>query len=306
MRHTRQVLVLGLLLFPAGPVFAGGKVKILTSVFPLKEFAAAVAGDRGEAAQLLPPGAGVHTWQPRPGDILRLASTDLFIAIGSGLEPWLPGVVGAVPAGKLRVLEVSPGLPLLGAKEEAIEEGPDEGRHGPFDPHVWLDFGLDLVIVDRIAAALSAIDPTGAGEFEKNAAALKERLRELDSRFAEGLRNCVGKQVVVAGHAAFGYLTRRYGLVQTALYGLSPDSQPRPQQIMRVVDFCRKAGIRTVYFENSVSPALARTLASEIGGRVAVLYAGHNLTRDQLAKGVGFFAMMEEDLKSLREGLGCR
>ena len=306
MRHARQVIALGLLMSAAGPALAAGKVRVLTTVFPLKEFAAAVAGERGEAAQLLPPGAGVHTWQPRPGDILRLASTDLFLAVGSGLEPWLPDVLAAVPQGKLRVLEVSRGLPLLAAKEEAHEEAPDEGRHGPVDPHVWLDFGLDLIIVDRIAAALAEIDPAGAAEFAANAAALKGRLRDLDARFAEGLRTCAGKRFVVAGHAAFGYLARRYGLVQTALYGLSPDSQPRPQEIMRVVDLCRKSGLRTVYSENSVSPALARTLASEIGGRVAVLYAGHNLTRAELEKGVGFFDMMEENLRSLKEGLGCR
>jgi zinc transport system substrate-binding protein len=305
-RHFFVPLCLGLLLSLTGAAFAESKLRILTSVFPLKEFAAAIAGDRGEAAQLLPPGAGVHTWQPRPGDIVSLASTDLFIAIGSGLEPWLTKVVAAVPGRRLRVLEVSRGLDMVGASEEGGELRLHEYEHGPVDPHIWLDFGLDLLVADRIAAALSEIDPRGAADFQRNAAALKGRLRELDSRFAAGLKDCAGKHVVVAGHAAFGYLAHRYGLVQTALYGLSPDSQPRPKQMMRVVDFCRRAGIRTVYFENSVSPELARTLASEIGGRVLVLNAGHNLTRDQLQKGLTFFAMMEENLRSLREGLGCR
>ncbi|HSA95575.1 MAG TPA: metal ABC transporter substrate-binding protein, partial [Acidobacteriota bacterium] len=83
----------------AAPVPA--KIRIVATVFPLREFAAAVAGERGEASLLLPPGAGVHTWQPRPGDIARLSAADLLIYIGSGLEPWLPGLLKAFPAGRI-------------------------------------------------------------------------------------------------------------------------------------------------------------------------------------------------------------
>lgn len=306
MIKARRALVFGLLLSLWTSSFAAGKIRILTSVLPLRDFSSVIVGERGEAGLLLPPGAGVHTWQPRPGDILRLASSDLLIAVGARLEPWLSDVVKSVPGGKLRVLEVSVGLPLLPAGGNQESESSERHDHGLMDPHIWLDFGLDELVVDRIVAALCELDPSGASCFRKNALTLKDRLRKLDARFAADLKGCRGKQIVVAGHAAFGYLARRYGLVQTSLYGLSPDSQPRPQQMMRIVDFCRKANIRTVYFENSVPPDLARTLAHEIGGRVLALQAGHNLTRDQVMKGVGFFDMMEENLRNLREGLGCR
>ncbi len=305
MRKVLPLILPALLFWVAKPAPAAPKVRIETTVIPLRDFAAAIAGDRGEVTEFLPPGAGVHTWQPRPGDIVRLGSTDLLIAVGAGLEPWLPNLVGAVPKGRLRILEVSPGLPLLKAEDEdSGQEAGEAHAHGPFDPHIWLDFGIDLLIADRIADALAALDPGGAAAYRDNAAALKERLRGLDARFAAGLKECAGRRLVVAGHAAFGYLARRYGLVQT--YGLSPDAQPRPRQMIQVIELCRKSGIRTVFFENSVPPELARTLAAEISGRVVVLYAGHNLTRDQVARGVGFFDLMEEDLKSLREGLGCR
>lgn len=306
MKKVQCMLLLGLCLALGLPAASTGRIKVLTSIFPLREFAAAVLGDRGDAELLLPPGAGVHTWQPRPGDILRLASSDLFISVGAGLEPWLSGVLKAVPGGRLRVLEVSRGLPLRPAEADEPEAGAHDHTHGPLDPHVWLDFTLDTLIVDQIAATLSDIDPAGGADFKRNAETLKGRLRELDSRYAEALKKCAGKTLVIAGHAAFGYLAKRYGLVQTALYGLSPDSQPRPQHLLKVIDFCRKEGIRTVFFETSVPPGLAQTLAGEIGGRVLVLYAGHNLTREQLVKGIGFFDIMDENLKTLREGLGCR
>jgi zinc transport system substrate-binding protein len=279
------------------------KIRIMTTVFPLREFAASVAGDRGQVDLLLPPGAGVHTWQPRPGDIGRLAACDLLIFIGANLEPWLPGMLKAFPDGKVRTLEATSGLALFEADQDADHEEPG---HGPLDPHVWLDFEVDTVIVHKIAEELSFIEPDGRAEFMANADELTVKLRTLDAQFRGELAGCRGKDIVLAGHAAFGYLARRYGLVQTALYGLSPDAQPRPVDLMKAVDFCRRKGIRTVFFENSVAPDLSRTLAREIGGRVLVLHAGHSLTRDEQDRGIGFFELMQENLTALRDGLGCR
>jgi len=298
-------LVLALIIVFAAPAEpAPAKIRILATVFPLQQFAASVAGERGEAALLLPPGAGVHIWQPRPEDIVRLSQCDLLLFIGSGLEPWLPGMLKAFPAGRIRTLEAAAGLAVAGA-EEGGEAGPLRAPEA-LDPHVWLDFSLDQSIADRIAAALTKIDPAGGPEFERNARALKERLASLDTEFRAGLAGCRGKDIVLAGHGAFGYLARRYGLVQTALFGLSPDALPSARDLMKVVDFCRQRGIRTVFFENSVPPDLSETLAGEIGGRVLVLKAGHNLTREEQEKKVSFFDLMTQDLAALQEGLGCR
>ncbi len=294
-----------LALAAAGSAPLAAKVRIMATVFPLREFAAAVAGDRGETELLLPPGAGVHTWQPRPGDIGRLAACDLLVYIGANLEPWLPGLLKALPGGKVRALEATAGLSLLEAPVDD-EPGHGEGARERLDPHVWLDFELDALIVRKIADELSRIDPAGRPEFTVNADRLTSRLRELDAKFRDGLAACRGRDIVLAGHGAFGYLARRYGLVQIALYGLSPDAQPRPIDLMKAVEFCRRKGVRTVFFENSVPPDLSRTLAREIGGRVLVLHAGHNLTREEQARGMGFFALMEENLNSLRDGLECR
>lgn len=305
MRAVARFLLAALLgAFAIAADAAPAKIRILSTVFPLKEFAAEVAGGRGEATLLLPPGAGVHTWQPRPGDIARLSECDLLIYIGAGLEPWLPDLLKAFPRGRIRTLEAASGLAV--AADDPDEEPGGEHDHGALDPHVWLDFDLDVRIAARIAAELTRIDPAGGPEFAANAERLADRLRRLDGEFREGLAGCRGRDLVLAGHGAFGYLARRYGLVQTALYGLSPDAQPKPKDLMKAVDYCRAKGIRTIYFENSVPPDLSQTLAREIGGRVLALHAGHNLTRDQQARGVGFFDLMREDLAALKDGLGCR
>ena len=290
--------------FPRAAAAEGG-IRVLTSVFPLKEFAAAVIGDRGEAALLLPPGAGVHTWQPRPGDLVRLAQCDLFIHIGAGLEPWLPGLMKGLAGRRPPTLEASAGLDLLPAWEDD-EHAAGHHDHGPSDPHVWLDPDLAIRIVGAIRDRLTALDPAGGPTYLRNAAALESRLRDMDAEYRDGLRRCSGKVIIVAGHAAFGYLARRYGLEQIALYGASPDSQPTPAELIGIVKNARARGVQAVFAESSESPALAKSLSRELGVRTLILNPGHNLTRAEIRAGTTFFDIMEANLRSLEDGLDCR
>ncbi|MCK7480426.1 MAG: metal ABC transporter substrate-binding protein [Candidatus Moduliflexus flocculans] len=174
----------------------------------------------GEASLLLPPGAGVHTWQPRPGDIARLADCDLLLFIGSGLEPWLPGLLKAFPGGRFRTFEAAAELALA---ESGEEPGHDEAGHdhGPLDPHVWLDFELDLQIVDGIAAELGRIDPEGRPLFAANAGKLKSRLTALDAAFPGRSGRMPGQEPRPGG-------ARRLRLPGPALRP-RPESPLRPQ-----------------------------------------------------------------------------
>jgi zinc transport system substrate-binding protein len=281
---------------PSGP----DRVRIMATVFPLREFAEAVGGDRAEVDLLIPPGAEVHSWQPRAGDIRKISSgLDVFLYVGRALEPWAEDILKSVSRPRLRVLETSRGMDLI---EE--EEGPGEAGHG-LDPHVWLDFGQDLAILDRIAAALSEVRPEWGPFFRANAEDYKAKLRGLDARYAASLRACRGRRILLAGHAAFGYLAKRYGLVQTAVYGASPDAAPAPREMVRLIAAAKDEGIRTVFYEPSVGDRLARVVAGEIGADVRLLYPGHALPRAKAERAMTFLDMMERNLEALVHGLGC-
>jgi zinc transport system substrate-binding protein len=270
-------LILILFGLPTQNSIAAKKIRVVTSVFPLFDFAQAVLGERGEVSLLLPPGAETHTWQPRPSDIIRLSSADLFVYIGADLEPWLGDLLKSVKNPGLRVLEASRGIPLID-EEGTVHEGHEragegillseqEHEHGARDPHIWLDFKIDQIIVDKIATALSEIDPEGSLIFKKNASAYKERLKGLDQKFRDGLNDCEHRIVILGGHAAFGYLARSYNLRQISIYGLSPDSRPTPKKLVEVVELAKKYRIKVIFFEVYVRDELAKVLAEEVGMR---------------------------------------
>jgi zinc transport system substrate-binding protein len=302
----KSILILPLILAvlaasASGPGHAdrliSAKIKIVTTIFPMMEFAKDVAGSRGEVHLLLPPGAEVHTWQPRASDILAISRADLLIIVGANLEPWLPGIVKSVANPGLITLDASQGLDLI--KDQ------DDDSLGASDPHYWLDFSLDQKVVDRIRDLCCRLIPDEAGTFKQNALRLNQKLQDLDERFRKGLANCRQQDFVSGGHAAFGYLARRYGLKQISLYGLSPDSEPTPRELAKVISFAKNNKTRFIYYERSVSSKLAKMIASDAGAQMLVLSAAHNLTREQLLSGVTFFAVMEENLANLKKGLGC-
>lgn len=301
------LMVFGLTL--AGRLFCCGdqkplarpKIKIMTTVFPLLEFARAVAGDRGEVSLLLPPGAEVHTWQPRVSDIEKFAASDLLVFIGADLEPWLADILRSVSRPGLRTLEVTRGLALLSENDKNLSR-PETHE---MDPHIWLDLGLDQVIVDRIQQRLSEIEPENAADFERAAASYKEKLQRLDAGYRDGLSRCRQKTFIFGGHSAFAYLARRYHLEQIPVYGLSPDAAPTPRQLVAVIGLARKHNIKTIFFETSVSDKLARLIAREVGADTSLLYPGHNLTKEQWRSGMTFLYLMEKNLESLRHGLVC-
>jgi len=300
----RFFLILVIFGFQAQYLDAAKKIRVVTSVFPLLEFAGVVSGERGEVSLLLPPGAEIHTWQPRPSDIIRLSSADIFIYIGADLEPWLHDLLKSVRNPNLRVLEASRGIPLI--DEEGIVHNAHEHEHGAHDPHIWLDFENDQRIIDKIVAVLSEIDPEGSSIFKRNAFIYKGKLLRLDKKFKDGLKDCVHRTIILGGHAAFGYLARSYNLRQISLYGLSPDSSPTPKKLIEVVELAKKYRIKVIFFEVYVSDELAKVLAEEVGAKTLVLNPGANLTKEQLKSGKTFFDIMEENLENLKDGLICK
>ena len=300
----RFFLILVIFGFQAQDLDAAKKIRVVTSVFPLLEFAGAVSGERGEVSLLLPPGAEIHTWRPRPSDIIRLSSADLFIYIGADLEPWLHDLLKSIRNPNLRVLEASRGIPLV--DEEGIVHNAHEHEHGAHDPHIWLDFKNDQRIVDKIAAVLSEMDTEGSSVFKRNAFIYKEKLQRLDHKFKDGLMDCVHRTMILAGHGAFGYLARSYNLRQISLYGLSPDSRPTPKKLIEVVELAKKYRIKVIFFEIRVRDELAKVIAEEVGARTLVLNPGANLTKEQLKSGKTFFDIMEKNLEKLKDGLICK
>jgi len=276
---------------------------VVATIYPLAELAQRIGGDRIEVRTLVPAGTEAHDFEPGPGDVAAISRARLFIFNGAGFEPWVERLLPTLPTA-VGVVRATAGLPLIRASGDADAHGHPAAVGLP-DPHAWLDPLLAAQMLETILIAFAATDPAGAEAYRQAAAVARQELAGLHSRFSQGLARCE-RRLVVTTHTAFAYLARRYGLVQIGLAGLAPEADPTPATLARLVGTLRARGVRVVFVERLASPRAAETLAREIGARTMMLHTVEGLTPEEIAAGANYVTIMDENLRVLREGLGCR
>jgi len=278
-----------------------GKIRIVATLFPLYDMAKYIGADKADVQLLLPPGAEAHSFEPRPGDIVKINEADVFIYTGGLMEPWAEKILKGAVNKKLVVVNAGSGTRMLHAAASG-KNRPD----GASDPHIWLDFDNAAIMVDNILRGLLAQDSAGRGYYIQKADAYKKRLAGLDSDYKSALAACRHKEIIYAGHYAFGYPAARYGLKYLAAVGISPDAEPTAADLVRLVEQIRKDNIRYLFYEELSSPKIAETVAGETGAKMLLLSAAHNVTKEQLDAGVSYFDIVSKNLENLKVGLECR
>ncbi|HEV2760144.1 MAG TPA: zinc ABC transporter substrate-binding protein [Acidimicrobiales bacterium] len=272
-----------------------GRTQVVASFYPLFEAAQRVGGDRVQVRNLTPAGSEPHDLELNSTQVDRIEDAAVVLFLGQGFQPALEEAAGRARGMKVDILDELGDLLPAPAGDDQLD----------VDPHVWLDPKLFKAIVTKVADALSTADPANRGTYEANAAAYSRELDELDAAFVEGLSACE-RRVVVTSHSAFGYLTARYGLVQEAIAGLEPESEPSPQRLADLTASVRAQGTTTVFYETLVSPKVARSLAREAGVSTAVLDPIEGLSDDDAKAGKTYLSAMRENLGALRLALECR
>ncbi len=281
-----------------------GRLRVLTSFYPMYDFACKIGGDSIEVINMVPSGTEPHDWEPSTNDLKNLEKADVFIYNGADMEPWADDLLVS-RSDALRVVEASENIELRttdGEHEHAHEHAEADHHHGDFDPHVWLDPENAKIEMETIKDALSASDPANAAVFQANYEKYAAELDALDAEFREKLSSLPNRTIVVA-HEAFGYLCDAYGLTQVGIEGLSPDSEPDPGRMAQVIDFVRENNISTIFFEELVSPKVAEAIASETGAQAKMLSPLEGLSDEQSAAGADYFSVMHDNLAALLEAL---
>lgn len=200
------------------------------------------------------------------------------------------------------------------AQEPEEEHGHEAGEshehghhHGGKDPHIWVDLANDQIMVDTIAKALAEKDPANSVFYLNNAKEYKVKLADLDRRFKETLSTAKHKTIIYGGHFAFGYFAKRYGLKHESPYkGFAPNAEPSPKAIAELINKLKQSGMKYIYYEELLDPKVARTIAQETGAKLELLHGAHNISKDELNRGVTFLDIMEDNLRKLRVGLECQ
>ncbi|MHC2146560.1 zinc ABC transporter substrate-binding protein [Pseudomonas sp. 210_17 TE3656] len=256
---------------------AQAEVRVLTSIKPLQQIAAAVQDGVGSPEVLLPPGASPHHYALRPSDVRRVGDVELLYWIGPDMEGFLPRVLKSRSKPSVAVQDL-PGLHLrhFGEDSHSHDEEGDEHDHdhrpGSLDAHLWLSSANARVIAAKMAADLSAADAANAARYQSNLKAFGERLDALDARLKKRLAGISGKPFFVF-HEAFDYFESTYGIKHTGVFSVAAEVQPGAQHVAAMRKRLQEVGKTCVFSEPPLRPRLAETLTAGLPVTLAELDA---------------------------------
>jgi zinc transport system substrate-binding protein len=275
MRWVRLAIAVGLgMTVPACSGREDAGRTVVASIYPLAWAAERIAGPGWEVIDLTPPGMEAHDVELSLED--RAAIQDAEVIVHMGDIGFQPQVESAVEDASGRVVDAASFV--LGDAAAAR------------DPHVWLLPPYMVTIAEAIA---SRIPGASAGDLQRD-------LLALGDRYDRGLERCRHAVAIVA-HEAFEYLANEYGFRQFGLAGVTPEGEPTAGRLTEARRLIEDGEAGAVFFEaGGESQRAVETLAADAGVPALPLS-----TLESEPSSGDYISVMEDNLESLRQGLGC-
>jgi ABC-type Zn uptake system ZnuABC Zn-binding protein ZnuA len=253
---VRKFTVTILLLLMVAPLAAcglvgGGSPQVLATTTILADMAKQVAGDRMTIGSIVPAGAHVEEYEPRPDDAKRMSEARLVITNGLDLDKWVDSLLSNAKAGTPVVI-VTDGLPDL-----------DE------NPHMWFDPALARGYVEKVRDAIIALDPAGKDVYTVGAQKYSRELLTLETDLKAKVATIpADRRKLVTSHDAFPYFAKAFGFEIVGFAQPEPDKMPSAGELAELIDKVKAAKAPAIFSEAGTSPQLAETIAKETGAKV--------------------------------------
>lgn len=262
-----------------------GKINVIASINPIREFVQKVGGDKVNVTMLVPEGTEPHDYEPKAKDLASLTRADLFVYNGAGLEDWLDAVTSAIgDSNKVTMLDSSKNAQL-------------RNLDGKKDPHLWLSLKEAKNQSKNILDELVKLDGKNKSYYEANYNSFAKELDELYNANKSRFDNLKQKDFIT-GHEAFGYLCRDFGLTQKSVEDMFGEGEITPQKLKDLITFCKENKIKTIFMETLASPKVSETLAKEVQAKVEKIY-----TLESKEDGLDYLQAMKKNLDKIYEVL---
>ena len=253
---------------------AGANYTVIATTSVFADLAQLALGDNVTIETIVPAGVDVHTFEPSPADAQKLASADLIVMNGLGLDEWALSLLEAAGKSEEDVLELAEGIDESNAwvyleGEEHDAAAPDEHGHGGTDPHIWLDPKGAAIYVNRIAARVAAELPERTAEIESARDAGLAEIAVLDEELRVGFAAVdASTRKIVTFHDAFGYFARAYEIEIVGVAVEAPGQEPSAKEIAALIDAINAAGVTSVFSEAQFPSKVLDQVAAETGATV--------------------------------------
>lgn len=287
------------------------EIKTVTLHPLLTDLVKRVGGEQVTIVDLIGKTGDPHHFEPSSDQLKQTNGALLYFVSGKGLESYLPSLKSIV-AHEAKIIEVGATLPSIEGscehceheheeehKEEAAHE--EEEHHHDIDPHWWHSIENFRRAVNVVAAELTLADPAHKDLFEKNAAAYRAELEELDRWTRKEIAKIpkASRQLATA-HDAFGYFCKDYGFTAFPVQGVNREQVPSTAELAELIDDLKEHQVGAIFPEKESNPKILSTITKDTGIKLASPLIADGTTVDTYAE------MVKHNVNAIVEALGAK
>ena len=288
---------------------------VVTTIFPVYDWLRNVAGEGTgvDITMLLDSGVDLHSFQPTAQDMLKISTCDLFVYVGGESDAWVADALKTATNQDMVVLDLMEELGDLVKEEETVEgmeaEAEEEGdeEEPEYDEHIWLSLKNAAFLTERMGEALAKLDSAHADQYQKNAAAYTEKLKALDTQYAQAVADASTKTLLFGDRFPFRYLCDDYGLGYCAAFsGCSAETEASFETVAFLAGKVDELDLDAVLTIEGADHRIAETIVQNTQSkdqRILTLDSFQSVTARDVQEGATYLAIMEANLAVLREAL---
>lgn len=280
---------------------AGRPLNVVATTGMIADAVRQIGGDDVTIRALMGPGIDPHAYRQTRTDIAALVGADLVLWHGLFLEAQMEAFLTRL-SGQNRVVPVAEKIDR--ARLMAHESYDDQ-----VDPHVWMDPGLWIEVVQATRDALTEARPDRREAFASRTDDYVREIGHLDTYARKTLATVpTSQRVLVTAHDAFSYFGRAYDFEVVGIQGISTASEAGLRRIADVVSILVERSIGAVFVETSVSDRNVRALVEGAAARGWNVEIGGELYSDAMGsvdtyEGT-YLGMIDHNVTTVARALG--
>lgn len=276
----KKVVISGLLILflSIAQIALARPLKVFVSILPQKYFVEKIGGDFVEVAVMVQPGASPATYEPKPKQMVALAKSDIYFAIGVPFEKtWLPKIVAT--NSRMHLVHTQAGIEKMAMKAHHARQGESKHQYGETepgsdhqtgkDPHVWLSPPLVMQQARNILNGLETLDPSRRAFYQANYKSFIVELVDLDLELKRLFETTADHAEFMVFHPSWGYFAHAYGLEQVPIE--IEGKEPKPAELKYLIEHGKKIGIEVIFVQPQFSWQAAQTIAQATTAQIVVV-----------------------------------
>jgi ABC-type Zn uptake system ZnuABC Zn-binding protein ZnuA len=285
-----------------GKKVTGRSLRIVTTVAPITNLVALVAGTAGPSVQgIVPEGTNSHTFEPPPSAAATLEQADIIFVNGLALEDPTRALADANAKNAVICELGTATLPKAGWLYDF--SFPEEA--GKPNPHLWTNPPMVLAYVTLIRDVLVNADPANTDKYDANYAAVSNVVMALDNAMKTATETIpADDRKLLTYHDAYAYFAVHFGFEVVGAVQPQSFEEPSPQDIASLIEQVKSEGIKAVFGSEVFPSPVLEQIGKETGVRYVDVLRDDDLPDEPGDIKHSWAGLMQFDYVTIVEALG--